>query len=114
MSQEINPMSTGMSVPSALPAGPAIPGWMQTFEFSRRPYAFVRECSKRFGDTYTLKIAGMGATVMFSAPEAVRAVFALPGDGMHNGNDVVRYLLNKGALEILTPGSIKIKRPRES
>jgi len=84
-----------------LPQGPKLPGWMQTIEFSRRPYDFVRECSKQFGDIYTLNIAGMGNTVMFSSPEAVRAIFALPGDGMHNGNDVVRYLLNERSVVFL-------------
>ena len=78
-----------------------MPGWLQTIEFSRRPYDFVRQCSAHFGDTYTLNIAGMGNTVMFSSPEAVRAIFALPGDGMHNGNDVVRYLLNERSVVFL-------------
>src|SRR5260221_667540 len=86
---------------STLPLGPSLPGWMQTIEFSRRPYDFVRECSKQFGDIYTLNIAGLGNTVMFSSPEAVRAIFALPGDGMHNGNDVVRYLLNERSVVFL-------------
>lgn len=84
-----------------LPKGPSLPGWLQTIEFSRRPYDFMRECSKQFGDTYTLNIAGMGSTVMFSSPEAIRAIFALPGDGMHNGNDVVRYLLNERSVVFL-------------
>src|SRR5260221_9316895 len=84
-----------------LPQGPKLPGWAQTIEFSRHPYDFLRECSNRFGDTYTLNIAGMGDIVMFSSPEAVRAIFALPGDGMHNGNDVVRYLLNERSVVFL-------------
>lgn len=78
-----------------------MPGWLQTLEFSRSPYNFMRRCSAQFGDTYTLNIAGMGSTVMFSSPEAVRALFALPGDGMHNGNDVVRYLLNERSVVFL-------------
>lgn len=101
MSQQIDSLSEKFPLSAALPAGPSIPGWLQTMEFSRRPYEFVRGCSRRFGDTYTLKIAGMGDTVMFSSPEAVRAVFALPGDGMHNGNDVVRYLLNERSVVFL-------------
>jgi len=84
-----------------LPQGPALPGWAQTIAFSRRPYDFIRECSRRFGDTYTLNIAGMGDIVMFSSPEAIRAIFALPGDGLHNGNDVVRYLLNERSVVFL-------------
>ena len=87
-----------------------MPGWLQTIEFSRRPYDFVRQCSAHFGDTYTLNIAGMGNTVMFSSPEAVRAIFALPGDGMHNGNDVVRYLLNERSVVFLEGKSGGIMR----
>src|SRR5258708_33300918 len=84
-----------------LPLGPKTPGWLQNILFSVAPYEFVRRNNRRFGDVFTVRLAGMGDTIMFSAPNAIKQIFALGGDGMHNGNDVVRYLLNEKSVVFL-------------
>jgi len=82
-------------------AGPAAPGWLQTINLSQDPYKFFISNGKKFGDTYKVKIAGMGDMVCFSSPSAVKEFIALPSAGMHNGNDPVRYLLNSQSIVFL-------------
>lgn len=84
-----------------LPDGPNIPGWLQNILFSVRPYTFIRRNNQRFGDVFTIRLAGMGNTLMFSSPTAIKQIFALGADGMHNGNDVVRYLLHEKSVVFL-------------
>jgi cytochrome P450 len=86
---------------TVLPTGPNIPGWLQNILFSLSPYEFVHRFNHQFGDVFTLRLAGMGDTVMFSSPTAIKQIFALGGDGLHNGNDVVRYLLHEKSVVFL-------------
>ena len=65
-------MPPGMS---ALLPGPRTPSWCQLVRFAGDPLGLLDECHRRFGDTFTLRIAGNGRFVMLSDPEAVREVF---------------------------------------
>lgn len=81
--------------------GPSAPGWVQTMRFARSPFEYVRACARRYGDAFTMRMAGMGDVAMFAAPAAVREIFGLPADSMRNGNDVVRYLLHERSVIFL-------------
>lgn len=96
--------------PTSLPAGPRAPGWAQTSAFGAAPYGFFRQLSRRYGDTVTLRLAGMGDIVAFSAPQDVKQIFALPSEGMKNGNDPVRYLLDPRSVVFLEGDDHKIAR----
>jgi cytochrome P450 family 135 len=45
----------------------------------------MKRCAARYGDTFTMKLAGEGAMVMVSNPEAVREVFTAPPELLHAG-----------------------------
>jgi cytochrome P450 len=45
----------------------------------------MKRCAARYGDTFTIKVAGEGAMVMVSHPEAVREVFAASPELLHAG-----------------------------
>src|SRR5262245_35298121 len=79
-------MSQTMSRPaSALPPGPWAPAWWQLVRFAGDPLGLLDECHRRYGDTFTLHIAGNGRFVMLSDPEAVREVFRGDPDVLHSG-----------------------------
>jgi cytochrome P450 len=59
----------------ALPPGPAMPAALQLLHWLVRPYPFLDACARRFGDTFTVRMAGLGTFVMVAAPEDIRAVF---------------------------------------
>jgi cytochrome P450 len=59
----------------ALPPGPRSPAWWQFVRFAGDPLALLDECRRRYGDSFTLNLAGLGRFVMLSDPEVVRGVF---------------------------------------
>jgi cytochrome P450 len=51
----------------------------------RDPFRLLDDCAQRFGETFTLTLAGFPPTVVFSDPAAVKEVFADDGNGLHAG-----------------------------
>jgi cytochrome P450 len=79
-------MSATMSPPpSTLPPGPRVPAWWQLVRFAGDPLGLLDECHRRYGDAFTLRIAGNGRFVMLADPEAVREVFRGDPDVLHSG-----------------------------
>jgi cytochrome P450 len=59
----------------ALPPGPRMPGTLQVAVWNRRAQWMLGQCARRFGDTFTLRIAGQGTWVVVSHPRDVETVF---------------------------------------
>jgi cytochrome P450 len=79
-------MSQTMSPPKAsLPPGPRDPAWWQLVRFAGNPLGLLDECHHRYGDAFTLHVAGNGRFVMLSDPDAVREVFRADPDVLHSG-----------------------------
>src|SRR3954454_20825736 len=68
-----------------LPPGPTSPAWWQLVRFAGDPLRLLDECHHRFGDAFTLDIAGNGRFVMLSDPEAVREIFRGDPEALHSG-----------------------------
>lgn len=68
-----------------LPPGPTSPSWWQLLRFSGDPLAVLDEGRRRFGDAFTLNLAGNGRFVMLSDPETVREVFRADPEVLHSG-----------------------------
>ncbi len=65
----------------ALPAGPRLPPMAQTLIWALAPTWLLDNCSRRFGDTFTLTFGPSGRKlVLLSDPEAVKTVFTAPPD----------------------------------
>src|SRR5262245_55308123 len=76
---------TGSPSASSLPPGPQAAAWWQLIRFAGNPLGLLDECRPRFGDSFTLNIAGNGRFVMLSDPEAAREVFRGDPDVLHSG-----------------------------
>ena len=75
------PEASGTGAPgaAALPPGPRSPALWQTFAWMSRPGAFLQGVHRRFGDPATIHTYWTEQPmVLFSGPDAVREVFALP------------------------------------
>src|SRR5262249_31419793 len=70
---------------SGLPPGPGSPAWWQLVRFAGDPLGLLDECHRRYGDAFTLDVAGNGRFVMLSDPETVREVFRGDPDVLHSG-----------------------------
>ncbi len=67
-----------------LPPGPR-GSLFATWQWMRRPFAFLDDCAARYGDTFTLRFATLPPLVMYARPEDVKEVFADDGGLLHAG-----------------------------
>ena len=86
---------------STLPPGPLSPAWWQLVRFAGDPLGLLDECHRRYGDTFTLHIAGNGRFVMLSKPQAVREVFQGDPDVLHSGEANSRFTATVGHHSVL-------------
>jgi len=72
-------MGAGARKAAPLPPGPSAPALWQTLAWMSRPGAFLQGVHRRFGDPATIRTYWTEEPmVLFSGPDAVREVFALP------------------------------------
>src|SRR5947207_3370467 len=96
-----------------LPPGPSMPGIVQAMHLWRRPLSFMDECTRRFGDCFTIRIPSLATDVFFSDPEAVREIFTADADDARAGeaNGVIEPLLGARSL-LLLDGSRHLRERR--
>ncbi len=56
-----------------------------TWRWLREPIAFFDDCKRRYGETFSMRIAGLPPIVVFSDPEAVKQIFADDGHTLEAG-----------------------------
>ncbi len=96
-------MALVASALAGLPPGPGRSPFAQAVEWVRRPLPFLEDCARCYGDTFTLRLAGMPPMVMVSSPEAVREVFAGDPEVLRAGeaNALLRAALGPRSLLVL-------------
>lgn len=57
--------------------GPRLPGAVQTLMYGLWPQRYLHWCARRFGDRFTLRLPGIGTTVVLADAASIRDVFAL-------------------------------------
>jgi cytochrome P450 len=85
----------------ALPLGPTAPAWWQLVRFAGDPLGLFDECHRRYGDTFTLHVAGNGRFVMLSDPDIVREVFRADPDVLHSGEANSIFIATVGRNSVL-------------
>jgi cytochrome P450 family 135 len=88
-------------VNTELPPGPRTPQPLQTLRWIVRPTAFMEECSRRYGDSFTLKIANEGTWVFITDPDAMKQVFTGDPRLLHAGEANVVLLPVLGSNSVL-------------
>jgi cytochrome P450 len=74
---------------SALPPGPSEPPLVQTLRWLLRPISFLESCRRRFGDAFSVTFLGFQTPmVMLSDPEAIRALYTVPGHTLPPGRTI--------------------------
>jgi cytochrome P450 len=86
---------------SELPPGPRSPAWWQLVRFAGDPLGLLDECHRRYGDAFTLHVAGNGHFVMLCDPEAVREVFRGDPDVLHSGEANLLFTATVGPNSVL-------------
>jgi cytochrome P450 family 135 len=103
--QDLTPSDTVRYVNSpagpSLPPGPATPRPLQTLRWLVRPSAYMEDCLRRYGDSFTLQIAKEGTWVFITDPEAVKQVFTGDPRLLHAGEANIVLLPVLGSNSVL-------------
>jgi cytochrome P450 len=96
-------MSQTLALTPRLPSGPGSPAWWQLVRFAGDPLGLLDECHRRFGEAFTLEVAGHGRFVMLSDPEVVREVFRADPDVLHSGegNEIFAATVGRNSILVL-------------
>jgi cytochrome P450 len=88
---------------AALPAGPARSAAWQLVRYSLAPLPFLEECSRRFGDPFTIRLAGFGSLVMLTEAEAVKDVLRGGPEALHSGegNEFLSVTVGRSSVLVL-------------
>jgi cytochrome P450 len=88
---------------TALPPGPKLPAWRQLVRFAGDPLGLLDECQRRYGDAFTLRVAGHGRYVMLSDPETVREVLRADPETLHSGaaNAIFKATVGRSSVLVL-------------
>jgi cytochrome P450 len=90
-----------------LPPGPSEPPLVQTLRWLARPIAFMESCRRRYGDAFSVSFVGFQRPmVMLSDPEAIRALYTEPSNGLPPGRTI-------SLLPILGANSVLLLEGRE-
>ena len=82
------------------PPGPQTPAVLQTAAWWRSPLELLDACARRHGDLFTLRLAGLGNTVVVSRPEHIKQIFTGDPDVLRAGK------ANEILLPIVGPRSV--------
>jgi cytochrome P450 family 135 len=86
-----------------LPPGPRLPTAVQTALWVRRAQWLMTQSARRFGDTFTLRIAGQAPWVMLSHPRDIETVFKGDPAILHagEGNRILAPVLGPRSVLVL-------------
>lgn len=89
--------------PTSLPPGPRWPRPLQTALWATRPGALSRHCRRRFGETFTLRVSGIGDVVVITRPETIGEIFTGDREVLLAGaaNAVMEPVLGRHSLLLL-------------
>jgi cytochrome P450 len=75
----------------------------QMFEFTFRPLEFLDECRAKYGDPFTVRMAGHGTFISLAAPELIKQAFSGSPEELHAGeaNAILEPILGKNSVLLL-------------
>jgi cytochrome P450 family 135 len=85
----------------SLPPGPRAPRALQTLRWIVRPSAYMEDCRRRYGDSFTLEITNEGTWVFLTDPDSVKQVFTGDPRLLHAGEANIVLLPMLGSDSVL-------------
>jgi cytochrome P450 len=91
-----------MTTDSHLPPGPRQHPVLQLLRYSFRPLQYLQDCA-RYGETFTMRLAGFGDLVQLTRPEDIREVFRSEPTALHagEGNALLATLVGQTSVLVL-------------
>jgi cytochrome P450 len=69
----------------SLPPGPKLPRLAQSVRWIGRPTEFMTNCTRRYGDIFTVRLLGVGRIVFVCDPAAIKEIFTADPELLHAG-----------------------------
>jgi unspecific monooxygenase len=93
----------GSILMNQLPNRVTSPTWWQLIRWIADPIQVQIACQKRYGDTFTLKLRGMGSYVIIGNPQALQEIFSQDARCFDAGraNELARPLIGGNSLMLL-------------
>lgn len=85
---------------AVLPPGPRLPAPLQTALLIKAPHVWLPRLRRRYGDTFRLRLSGMGDMVIVSGPPEIRQVFNGPAE-LYYGNPVNAPVIGEQSMVVL-------------
>jgi cytochrome P450 family 135 len=86
-------VSAGSTDGQALPPGPRMPSAIQALGWAVRPLAFMEQCQRRYGETFTVRVRRGRPWVFLTNPQHVKQVFTTAPELMRAGAGEANPLL---------------------
>jgi cytochrome P450 len=88
---------------SGLPPGPRAPALLQGLAYLLAGNVFIDRCIRRYGDTFTLRITGLGTIVALRRAADIKTIFTAAPDMLDagSGNRPIEILLGSRSLLVL-------------
>src|SRR5579859_6073224 len=92
-----------IALKSSLPPGPRSSRVWQLLRYSHNPLSFLEDCSRRYGDPFTIRWAHYGTAVMMTDGEAIRDVFRGDPQLLHSGegNEFLSVTVGRNSVLVL-------------
>ncbi len=86
-----------------LPDGPKTPSLFQLINWIARPFEYLEECAKKYGDIFTLRLFGFPPLVHIADPQVIKEIFSADAKFFDAGrtNDFVRPLVGDNSLLLM-------------
>jgi cytochrome P450 family 110 len=88
---------------SQLPDGSRVPRWLQTMRAIVKPYDYLENNTKQYGDIWRAEFAGFPTQIIISNPQAIQEIFTAEATLFESGsaNKITRPLLGANSLVLL-------------
>ena len=86
-----------------LPPGPSRSAAWQLLRYSFAPLPFIEECARRYGEPFTIRLAGFPPLVLFSDAESVKDVLRGDPQALHSGegNEFLSVTVGRNSVLVL-------------
>ncbi len=95
-----------------LPDGPKTPSLFQSINWIAKPFEYIEECGKKYGDIFTLRLLGLPPSVYIANPQGIKEIFSADAKSFDAGrsNDLVRPLVGDNSILLMDRSSHKKER----
>lgn len=95
-----------------LPDGLKVPALVQLINWLLRPFEYLEECNKKYGDMFTMRFLGLPPLVFIAHPQGIKEIFGTNAKYFDVGrtNDLARPILGNNSLIIMDGSRHKRER----